>query len=65
MEDSCLGFSNIFARFQKAALLLGFVLIGLFAAVPANAQETVAKVAKTGKGRRAGRDTRAPGPEFA
>lgn len=40
-------FSNIFARFQKAALLLGFVVIGSFAAVPANAQETVAKDAKT------------------
>ena len=36
-------FSNIFARFQKAALLLGFVVIGFFAAVPANAQETVAQ----------------------
>ena len=35
-------FSNIFARFQKAALLLGFVVIGLISAVPANAQETVA-----------------------
>ena len=34
-----MGFSNIFARFQKAALLLGFVVIGLFAAVPANAQD--------------------------
>ena len=42
-----MGFSNIFARFQKAALLLGFVVIGLFAAVPANAQETVAKDANT------------------
>lgn len=40
-------FANIFARFQKAALLLGFVVIGLFAAVPANAQETVTKDAKT------------------
>ena len=38
-----MGFSNIFARFQKAALLLGFVVIGLFAAVPANAQEIVGK----------------------
>ena len=36
-------FSNLFARFQKAALLLGFVVIGSFSAVPANAQETVAK----------------------
>lgn len=38
-----MGFSNIFARFQKAALLLGFVVLGLFLAVPANAQETVPK----------------------
>ena len=33
-------FSNIFARFSKAALLLGFVVIGLIAAVPAQAQES-------------------------
>jgi soluble lytic murein transglycosylase-like protein len=44
MEDSCLGFSNTFARFQKAALLLGFVVIGLFAAVPANAQDAKAEI---------------------
>lgn len=37
-------FSNIFARFQKAALLLGFVVIGLFAAVPANAQEAKTEI---------------------
>ena len=43
MEDDCLGFSNMFAGFQKAALLVGFVVIGLFSAMPANAQETVAK----------------------
>jgi soluble lytic murein transglycosylase-like protein len=43
VEERFLVFSNIFARFQKAALLLGFVVIGLFSAVPANAQETVAK----------------------
>lgn len=42
-----MAFSNIFARFQKAALLLGFVVIGLFSAVPAKAQETVAKETKT------------------
>jgi soluble lytic murein transglycosylase-like protein len=36
-------FSNIFARIQKAALLLGFVVFGLFSAVPVNAQETVPK----------------------
>ncbi|HKP82404.1 MAG TPA: lytic transglycosylase domain-containing protein [Pyrinomonadaceae bacterium] len=40
-------FSNLFARFQKAALLLGFVVIALISALPANAQETVAKDAKT------------------
>jgi soluble lytic murein transglycosylase-like protein len=39
MEDCRLVFSNIFAGFQKAALLLGFFVIGLFAAVPANAQD--------------------------
>src|SRR5215216_918106 len=39
MEDCRLVFSNIFAGFQKAALLLGFVVIGLFSAVPANAQD--------------------------
>lgn len=37
-------FSNIFARFQKAALLLGFVVIGLFSAVPANAQDAKAEI---------------------
>jgi soluble lytic murein transglycosylase-like protein len=37
-------FSNIFARFQKAALLLGFVVIGLFSAVPANAQDAKADI---------------------
>jgi soluble lytic murein transglycosylase-like protein len=31
---------DIFARFSKAVLLPGFVVIGLFAVVPANAQET-------------------------
>ena len=36
-------FSKIFARFQKAALLLGFVVIAFFSAVPASAQEIVAK----------------------
>ena len=40
-------FSNIFARFQKAALLLGFVVIGLFSAVPAKAQDAVAKDTKS------------------
>jgi soluble lytic murein transglycosylase-like protein len=44
VEDSCLGFSKLFARFQKAALLLGFVVIGLFAAVPANAQDARAEL---------------------
>lgn len=42
-----MAFSNIFARFQKAALLLGFLVIALVSAVPANAQETVAKDAKS------------------
>lgn len=35
-------FTDILARFRKAALLLGFVVIGLLFAVPANAQETAA-----------------------
>jgi soluble lytic murein transglycosylase-like protein len=39
MEECRLVFSNIFAGFQKAALLLGFVVIGLFSAVPAQAQD--------------------------
>jgi soluble lytic murein transglycosylase-like protein len=39
MEGCRLVFSNIFAGFQKAALLLGFVVIGLFSAVPAQAQD--------------------------
>ena len=39
-----MGFSNIFARFQKAALLLGFVVIGLVSAVPANAQDVKADI---------------------
>jgi soluble lytic murein transglycosylase-like protein len=43
VEERFLVFSNLFARFQKAALLLGFVVIGLLLAVPANAQETVVK----------------------
>ncbi|HET6855204.1 MAG TPA: lytic transglycosylase domain-containing protein [Pyrinomonadaceae bacterium] len=33
-------FRNILAGFSKAALLLGFVVIGLISAVPANAQES-------------------------
>src|ERR1044072_5140741 len=40
MEDCRLVFSNIFAGFQKAALLLGFVVIGLFSAVSVQAQDT-------------------------
>jgi len=32
--------SNLFLRFSKAVLLPGFVMIALFSAVPANAQET-------------------------
>jgi len=41
-----LGLRAIFARFSKAVLLPGFVVIGLFAAVPANAQETPTKDVK-------------------
>jgi len=40
MEDCRLVFRNIFAGFSKAALLLGFVVIGLVSAVPARAQES-------------------------
>lgn len=38
MEGCRLLFRDIFARYPKAALLLGFVVIGLLFAVPANAQ---------------------------
>ncbi len=41
-----MGLRAIFARFSKAVLLPGFVVIGLFAAVPANAQETPTKDVK-------------------
>lgn len=37
---------DIFARFSKAVLLPGFVVIGLFAGVPANAQEPATKDVK-------------------
>src|SRR5215213_5699862 len=47
MEDYRLIFSAIFTGFQKAALLLGFVVIGLFSAVSAQAQETSATNPKT------------------
>jgi len=40
MEDRRLVFIDISARFSKAALLLGFVVIGLLFAVPAKAQDT-------------------------
>jgi soluble lytic murein transglycosylase-like protein len=40
VEDSCLVLQNIFARFSKAVLLPGFVVIGMFVAVPAQAQDT-------------------------
>jgi soluble lytic murein transglycosylase-like protein len=43
MEDCRLGFSDISARFSKAALLLGFVVFGLLFAVPAKAQETASR----------------------
>ena len=42
-------FGDIFARFSKAVLLLGFVVIGLVSAVPARAQETAATAAKDTK----------------
>jgi len=41
-----LGFRAIFASFSKAVLLPGFVVMGLFAAVPANAQVTATKDVK-------------------
>jgi soluble lytic murein transglycosylase-like protein len=41
-----LAFGDIFARFSRAVLLPGFVVIALFAALPANAQETAPKDAK-------------------
>jgi soluble lytic murein transglycosylase-like protein len=37
---------GIFARFSKAVLLPGFLVIGLFAAVPANAQQPASAAAK-------------------
>jgi soluble lytic murein transglycosylase-like protein len=40
MEDCRLVFTDIFARLSKAALLLGFVVIGLVLAVPAQAQQS-------------------------
>jgi soluble lytic murein transglycosylase-like protein len=40
MEDRRLIFTAIFARFSKAALLLGFVVIALISAAPAQAQES-------------------------
>jgi soluble lytic murein transglycosylase-like protein len=43
MEDCRLVFRNILAGFSKAALLLGFVVIGLISAVPAKAQESELK----------------------
>ena len=43
MEDRRLVFRNILAGFSKAALLLGFVVIGLISAVPAKAQESELK----------------------
>jgi soluble lytic murein transglycosylase-like protein len=42
VEDYRLIFSANFTSFRKAALLLGFVLIGLFLAAPAQAQEAAA-----------------------
>lgn len=42
MEDCRLGFRNIPAGFLKAARLLGFVVIGLFFAIPGAAQDLTA-----------------------
>jgi len=47
VEDYCLTFSAIISGFQKAALLLGFVVIGLISAVSVQAQETSATNPKT------------------
>jgi len=47
MEDYRLIFTAIFSGFKKAALLLGFIVIGLFAAVSAQAQVTSATDPKT------------------
>jgi hypothetical protein len=40
MEERRLVFTQIFARFSKAALLLGFVVFGLISAPAAKAQES-------------------------
>jgi soluble lytic murein transglycosylase-like protein len=42
VEDWCLVFNQILARFQKAALLLGFVVIGAILPTSVQAQETAA-----------------------
>lgn len=42
-----MAFTDIFVRFSRAVLLPGFVVIGLISAVPAHAQETAPKDAKT------------------
>src|SRR3569832_2286416 len=42
MEGYCLTFTAIITGFQKAALLLGFVVIGLISAASVQAQETPA-----------------------
>jgi soluble lytic murein transglycosylase-like protein len=43
MEERCLVLTYIFARLSKAALLLGFVVIALISAAPAQAQESSLK----------------------
>jgi len=43
VEERCLAFSDILNRLSKAVLLLGFLVIGLVLAVPAQAQETSVK----------------------
>jgi len=42
VEDYCLVLTDIFARFSKAVLLLGFVVIGSISAISVHAQATVA-----------------------
>jgi soluble lytic murein transglycosylase-like protein len=44
MEDCRLVFTDISARFSKAALLLGFVVFGLLFALPVQAQEAAAEL---------------------
>ena len=43
----CLDLRSLFNRFSQAALLLGFVVFGLFSAAPAQAQQPTTPVAET------------------